>query len=90
VRAWFDRIWSEIQNALADVTRYGEARAEEWMPKIGSKLAAAKQELGDRVAMLVALLQENLLKSAQRFTRPCWRYCPQAFRCKPLPRLSGN
>jgi hypothetical protein len=64
ITTWFERIWDEIQNAMADVYRHGQERIAEWMPQIEKKLGEAKQELGDHSEKLIAMLQKNLLKGA--------------------------
>ncbi len=66
VRAWFERIWEDVQNALADITRSGEAKVSVWMTTLNGKLSDARRELGERVDALVALLQEALVKGARK------------------------
>lgn len=66
VRAWFERIWDDVQNALADVSRHGEAKVSEWMARLNGKLSDARRELGERVDTLIALLQDALVKGARK------------------------
>jgi hypothetical protein len=65
VRAWFERIWSDVVNAMADFCESGQDKVAEWMPRINAKLDEARRELGERMDRLVALLQENLVKGAR-------------------------
>lgn len=66
VRAWFDRIWDDVQSALADVTRRGKDKVAEWMSRLNDKLADARRELGDRADKLIALLQDALVQGARK------------------------
>jgi hypothetical protein len=65
VRAWFERIWDEVRTALDDVRRQGQAKIDEWMPRIQAKLEEAKRTLGARSEQLMELLQKHLIEGAR-------------------------
>jgi len=78
VKTWFTTIWDTIRDAMADVYQSGEGRISEWVDRIRDKVEEAKRELGDQADQLVAMLQENLLKSARAAHSALLRLLPMS------------
>src|SRR5215831_4487770 len=78
VRVWLERIWDDVQNALREVTRHGEAKVAEWMARLDAKLAEARRELGERADALMTRLQELLVEGSRGLLTALLRLLPPA------------